>query len=257
MGNIGSKHFVIACLAVATMSAGASVHAQKAKRVLASTNTSRAAIDADQPAKRPDFGREKPSKDAYQVAYWVLNSGDNEGSSFVIVDKVQARAYVFGIDGRLRGAAAVLLGLAKGDETVPGVGDRELSNISPEERTTPAGRFVAEPGRNAHGEDIVWVDYEAAVSMHRVLTSNPAEHRLERLASPKVSEHRISFGCINLPVSFYEQVVAPTVNDGATIIYVLPETQSPADVFGFRDAGKGKPPRTVPKAASAFYLAGA
>src|SRR5258706_176703 len=107
MGNIGSKHFVIACLAVATMSAGASVHAQKAKRVLASTSTSRVAADTNQTGKRPDFAKEKPSRDAYQVAYWVLNSGDNEGSSFVIVDKVQARAYVFGIDGRLRGAAAV------------------------------------------------------------------------------------------------------------------------------------------------------
>ena len=215
------------------------------------------AAGATVPWKRPDFGREKPSKDAYEVAYWVLNSGDNEGSSFVSVDKKQARIYVFDTDGHLHGAAAVLLGLAKGDETAPGVGDRELSNIAPSERTTPAGRFVAEPGRNAHGADIVWVDYEAAVSMHRVLTNNPAERRLERLASPKPSEHRISFGCINLPTSFYEQVLAPTVNKDATVIYVLPETRSPAEVFGYRVAGRGRPPQTVPKTATAYYLEGA
>ena len=255
-----SLHLFIRRLLVAGMASAFSVAALAAtpKRAAALSAESRSAAAAPQPAaKRPDFGREKPSKDAYQVAYWVLNSGDHEGSSFVIVDKTKAHAYVFSVDGKLIGSAPVLLGLAKGDETVPGVGDRELSNIAPSERTTPAGRFVAEPGVNAHGADIVWVDYEAAVSMHRVLTSNPAERRLQRLSSPKPEEHRISFGCINLPVAFYEKVLAPTVKAGDTIIYVLPETRSPAEVFGFRDMGKGRPPQTVPKMASAFYLEGA
>ena len=43
---------------------------------------------------------------------------------------------------------------------------------------------LSEPGRNLQGEDIVWVDYDAAVSMHRVRANNPAERRLERLARP-------------------------------------------------------------------------
>jgi hypothetical protein len=62
----------------------------------------------------------------------------------------------------------VLLGLARGDVSVPGIGERKISDINPHERTTPAGRFISEPGRNLSGEDIVWVDYDAAVSMHRV-----------------------------------------------------------------------------------------
>jgi len=223
----------------------------------ASTTASASAGASATPVKRPDFGREKPSKDALQVASWVLNSNDNEGSAFVIVDKVRARVYVFTPEGKLHGAAPVLLGLTKGDDTFPGVGDRELSNIAPNERTTPAGRFVAEPGTNGHGQDIVWVDYEAAVSMHRVITSNPAERRLQRLASPKPDEHRISFGCINLPASFYEQVLAPTVAQKETIIYVLPETRPAAEVFGFREGSRNKPPQTVPRVASAFYLDGA
>lgn len=243
-------------VAASAMSLGVS-HAKPPKRAAVSSIDKGTAATSIAAVKRPDFGKEKPSKDSYQVAQWVLNSGDNEGSSFVIVDKTKARVYVFGTDGKLRGAAPALLGLAKGDETYPGVGDRELSNIAEHERTTPAGRYVAEPGVNAHGVDIVWVDYEAAVSMHRVITNNPAERRLQRLSSPDPGEHRISFGCINLPVSFYEKVLAPTVNDGATIIYVLPETQPPGEVFGFRDAGKGKTPQTVPKVASAFYLDGA
>lgn len=254
--------FLSAVIAMAASAFPLAATASTPKRAAAVAVESRAAATLSTTAvatafKRPDFGREKPSKDAYRVAYWVLNSADNEGSSFVIVDKVRARAYVFNVQGKLVGSAPVLLGLAKGDDTAPGVGDRELSNISPEERTTPAGRFVAEPGVNAHGKDIVWVDYEAAVSMHRVLTSNPAERRLQRLSSPRPEEHRISFGCINLPVAFYEKVLAPTVKSSDTIIYVLPETKSPEEVFGFRDAGKNKPPQTVPKAASSFYLEGA
>lgn len=54
----------------------------------------------------------------------------------------------------------------------------------PHERTTPAGRFLAEAGRNADGDDIFWVDYDVAVSMHRVRAHVPAERRLQRLASP-------------------------------------------------------------------------
>jgi hypothetical protein len=185
--------------------------------------------------KRADFGREHPSREALQVARWVLASGDNHGDAFVLVDKPRARIYVFEPNGRLRGAAPVLLGLARGDDTVPGIGDKKLSEIKTEERTTPAGRFVAEPGRNARGEDIVWVDYDAAVSMHRVITSNPAEHRLQRLATPTVKDNRISYGCINLPVSFYEKVLSPTVAAGETIVYVLPETRPASVVFGFRE----------------------
>jgi len=247
--------FTALVLAASALSLGVS-HAKPPKRAAASS-IEKIATAASPLVKRPDFGKERPSKDSYEVAQWVLNSGDNEGASFVIVDKAKARVYVFGVDGKLRGAAPALLGLAKGDETYPGVGDRELSNIAEHERTTPAGRYVAEPGINAHGVDIVWVDYDAAVSMHRVITNNPAERRLQRLSSPDPGEHRISFGCINLPVSFYEKVLSPTVNSGTTIIYVLPETQPPGAVFGFRDAGKGKAPQTVPKIASAFYLDGA
>ncbi len=58
-----------------------------------------------------------------------------------------------------------------------------MASILPEERTTPAGRFVAELGHNIKGEDIVWVDYDAAVSLHRVRATNPTERRLQRLAT--------------------------------------------------------------------------
>src|SRR5690348_13838670 len=49
-----------------------------------------------------------------QVARWVARSGDNRGAAYAILDKVDARLYVFGADGRLRGDSPVLLGAARG-----------------------------------------------------------------------------------------------------------------------------------------------
>jgi hypothetical protein len=129
------------------------------------------------------------------------------------------------------------MGSAQGDHTVPGIGDRPIAQVLPEERTTPAGRFVAELGMNTNGEDIVWVDYNAAVSMHRVRANVAAERRLERLASPQIDDNRISYGCINLPVAFYEGVLSPTVKAQGAIIYVLPETTTPQMVFNSYDVG--------------------
>lgn len=181
---------------------------------------------------RARFGNEPASTDARHIAQWALHSGDNRRRGVVVVDKKNARVFAFGADGALKGAAPALLGSAIGDHTVPGVGDKPLSQVRPEERTTPAGRFVAEAGRNANGEDIVWVDYDAAVSMHRVRPNVKAERRLERLASATAADNRISFGCINLPVSFYEKVLSPLVQGTGAVVYVLPETQSAALLFG-------------------------
>lgn len=179
----------------------------------------------------PDFQKERPSAPVRQVAQWALASGDPRGQSLVIVDKRMARVFVLDPQGRLRGAAPALLGLARGDDSVPGIGERPLSRIRPFERTTPAGRFVPEMGVNLQGEDIVWVDYDAAVSMHRVRAKVKSERRLQRLASPTPADNRISYGCINLPAQFYEQVLAPTVRAGA-VVYVLPEQRTLAEVFG-------------------------
>ncbi len=183
-----------------------------------------------------DFGSHKPSGDARRMANWIVQASDNQKHSFVIVDKKDARVYVFDANGRMKHNTPALLGSALGDDSVPGIGDKPLSQVQPEEKTTPAGRYVAELGMNTNGEDIVWVDYDAAVSMHRVRANNQSERRLERLASQTAEDNRISFGCINLPKTFYETVLQPTVKAGQTIVYVLPETRPLEKTFaGFRD----------------------
>ncbi|MGM9486319.1 hypothetical protein [Ideonella sp. YS5] len=199
--------------------------------------------------RKLDLGSEIASRDVRRVAQWVVESADNGTRNFVILDKRNAKVFVFEPGGKLLGASPVLLGYAAGDDTVPGIGERPIEQVRPQERTTPAGRFVAEPGRNARQEDVVWVDYDAAVSMHRVITTNPKEHRLERLATPTAADNRISYGCINLPPSFFESVLFPVFRGHKGIVYVLPEVKSLVDVFpgvknnGLRMAGgRASPP---------------
>ena len=197
-----------------------------------------APVPAPPGVRLADFNGEDASADARHVANWAVYTGDNQKRAFVIVDKADARVYVFGPDGKLRDSAPALLGSAHGDDTFPGVGDKPLAEVRPEEKTTPAGRFIAEPGLNANGEDIVWVDYAAAVSMHRIRPTVAQERRLERLATRTIEDNRISFGCINLPVTFYEDVLSPTVKKYGAVVYVLPETRPAQKVFGSFDVLK-------------------
>jgi hypothetical protein len=178
------------------------------------------------------FGDAPASSDARQVADWIADTGDNAGADFVIVDKKSARLYVFDADAGLRATTVVLLGAAVGDDSVPGIGTRPIAQVQAQERTTPAGRFMGERGHNALGRDVVWVDYEAAVSIHRVITSQLSEHRLQRLASAAVEDKRISYGCINVPVAFYEAYIRPTFAARRAPIYVLPDVKTVQQVFG-------------------------
>src|SRR5690606_35043252 len=113
-----------------------------------------------------------------QLAGWVVASGDNAARPFVIVDKTAATVAVYGPDGSLQGATPALLGAAIGDDSAPGIGERKLSAILPEERTTPAGRFVAAYGYAAGDRKVLWVDYGTAISLHAVPAGSPSERRL-------------------------------------------------------------------------------
>lgn len=183
-------------------------------------------------SRRARFGHENASDDVRQQADWVVLSGDNGGLPFMIIDKKEAKVFLFKADGQLAATTPALLGSALGDDSVPGIGERKLSSIRPEERTTPAGRFVASLGRNLSGVDILWVDYAGAVSLHRVVKGKPAERRQERLKTPTPLDNRISYGCINVPVRFYEDSVRPAFSATNGIVYILPETRSWQEVFG-------------------------
>ncbi|MBK1724139.1 L,D-transpeptidase [Thiocystis violacea] len=174
-------------------------------------------------SRQASFESESASRRTREMADWVVSSKDNLNMPFAIVDKVNAQVYVFDVDGQLRGSAPVLLGLGKGDHVAPGTANKPMSLIPPSQRTTPAGRFVSAMGPSLHGKEILWLDYENAISMHPVATSKPKERRVERLESPTPLDNRISFGCINVPAKFFDNVIHSTFSGTSGIVYVLPE----------------------------------
>jgi hypothetical protein len=182
-------------------------------------------------AASADFSGAPASSDARQMADWVMDTGDNHSQPFVIVDKKATEVFVFDGHGHLSGATSALLGLARGDDSAPGIGAKKLSDIRPDERTTPAGRFVASLGYGLGKQDILWVDYKTALALHRVLATSSREHRLQRLAAASPLDHRITFGCINVPVNFYDRIIQPAFTGTSGVVYILPETKSIADVF--------------------------
>lgn len=176
-----------------------------------------------QRAGKVDFGSVKASRRTRDMAEWVLRSQDNLNLPFAIVDKVNAKVYVFNAKGDFYGAAPVLLGLAKGDHSLPGIGDMPMSRIPPDQRTTPAGRFVSVMGRNHKGKDILWLDYDQALSMHAVVRGTARDRRAERLASPTSADNRISFGCINVPGDFFQDMIHGKFTGSGGVVYILPE----------------------------------
>jgi len=179
--------------------------------------------------RHADFGAESPSPEVRRMANWVADSHDNQTHAFVVIDKPNAKVYLFDNVAHLQTAVPTVIGSAIGDDTYPGVGDKPLSALKPYERTTPAGRFVAEVGEtSSRHEDVVWVDYDNAVSMHRIIK---VPERLKAIATPTPADNRLSNGCINLPPEFYEKALRPAVDHYGVIVYILPETRPIQQTF--------------------------
>jgi len=81
------------------------------------------------------------------------------------------------------------------------------------------------------GEEILWVDYESALSLHRVVAGTPKERRAERLRSETPLDNRISYGCINVPVTFFDRVVSQAFAGTYAIVYILPEALPIRELF--------------------------
>jgi primosomal protein N' len=178
------------------------------------------------------FPAARPSLQASQLVAWVIQTGDPQGRPFAVVDKKAAHLYVFHADGRLAGHSPALLGSTIGDHTVPGVGQRaQTGDVGPDERTTPAGRFEAQPGRNNKGEHVVWVDYQSAFAIHRLRPGFAYTARADRLQTVAANDKRVSWGCVIVPVAFYTEVVERVLGTQRSVVYVMPETHSVQQVF--------------------------
>ena len=193
-----------------------------------------------------DFRNYQPTPEARRMADWVVARHDNGRMPFIVLDKRDARLYVFQPNGELIDQTPVLLGAAHGDETYPGIGDVPIAQVKPYQRTTAAGRFVTRPGLDADHTDVVWLDYDAALAMHRVINKVKSEHRLQRIASPNPKVRRISWGCINIPIAFFDSYISPVFGKRQGVTYVIPERKTFAEVF----ENNGAAPQTVATASA-------
>lgn len=212
-------------LALAGLALIAAVPARSAASVRSSPSAHLPKLDA------ADDGVATRSEAATRVADWVAGSGDNGSLPYIIIDKKAAALFLFSANGKPLGHVPILIGIAIGDEASPGIGTKNLAEIGPAEKTTPAGRFLAKFGVAAGKQKVLWVDYATSVALHPIPNSNKKEHRRERMLSPSIDDNRITFGCINVPTLFYSKSVRPLFQKKGGYVYILPDIKPLEDVF--------------------------
>lgn len=208
-------------LALMLALATASVHAAPNAPAKAPATAPAATVDALASA----------SAELQRMAQWVAASRDNAGMPYLLIDKVNARVYAFDGNGKLRSSAPALLGMARGD-ILRASNDTPVDDIAPEDRVTPAGRFVSRLAHDSHGKELLVIDYAASLSLHPIIKGTPEERRAERMRSATAQDNRISHGCINVPVDFYSNVVSPAFANTRGVVYILPETQAGSAMLG-------------------------
>lgn len=182
-------------------------------------------------AKRADFRSEKAAPGVQEIADWAVRSRDHRGLPFIVVDKLNAKAYAFDRAGVLLKSTPVLLGMGVGDKLPPGVAEMDMYKTQPWQRVTPAGRFFAEEDKNLAGETVLWVDYDSGIALHRMPARKTKQRRHERMVSADPVEHRITYGCINVPAAYYDRIVHPQFRTQGGMVYVLPDSTPLKAVF--------------------------
>jgi hypothetical protein len=185
-----------------------------------------------QPASSDAEDGANQSAAAMRVADWIAASGDNGSLPYIVLDKKTASLFLFNAKRKLLGRVPVLIGVAAGDDATPGVGRKKLAEIGPAEKTTPAGRFLAKYGWAAGRQRVLWVDYADSVALHPIpKDASKKEHRRQRMLSATADDNRITFGCINVPTTFYSKRVRPLFQKKGGYVYVLPDTKPLEIVF--------------------------
>jgi hypothetical protein len=170
-----------------------------------------------------DLARVRASPEVGHVAQWAVESRDHAGLPFVVVDKARARLFAFDGSGRLLASAPVLLGASRADGPAAPA-------------ATPAGRFVAATWLSVHGNRIVWINGEAAVSLHGIPSGVSPGRGPQRLASDDVGDKRISDGSLHVAGQFYRDYLSP-LEAQASVVYVLPEVLPVREVFDSHERG--------------------
>ena len=229
--RIGRRTGLVAALMLALLASPDASAAAKPSHPAKSAKASRPKrkpVKASEARPAPQIA---PSEAASRLLSWSAVEHDNGSLPYIVIDKQAAALFLFKAAGEAVGQAPVLIGIGVGDDSSPGVGAKNLSEIGPAERTTPAGRFVAKFGRAFGHTRVLWVDYANSVALHAVITTNKKERRVARLLSATPDDNRITFGCINVGTSFYTKQLRPLLQKAGGVVYILPDTKPFDDVF--------------------------
>ena len=199
--------------------------------VLAVTNGIYPAYGGENPTDTTRFRVTNAEKAVDRTLSWIGDTNDNKQLPFALIDKKNAKIFVFQANGTPVASASVLLGIARLDRINPGTLNAKLGDITAEDRVTPAGRYRARTGRDLHGRELLWVDYDYAIAIHPV-AEVAGQQRTVRLQSATPDDNRITWGCINASASFYKTVISPLFKPKGGIVYILPEEIAVEDYIG-------------------------
>lgn len=111
--------------------------------------------------------------------------------------------------------------------------------------STPVGEYRLEQRStdvSGYGGDLlVFREAETSVfAIHRVITFNPAQQRLQRLQSNKARDRIITDGCINVAPEVYSQLVDCCSNQTLVITNEIRADHDPGSAVGLRDDPAGE-----------------
>lgn len=181
---------------------------------------------------------ERPKVDFKEVAVpgYIQQVADNRmrahpNKPIVIVDKQMGLTYMIDANGVLAGKSASLTGKTKGDfRSEEAKKTASVESIAEKDKVTEAGMFEGALKKSEdYGRVITLQEFNNySVALHQTYLKKPAERRQERLESATPEDNRISFGCINVPNEFMQNVVLKSIPYGMTRfpIVVIPESKS-------------------------------
>ena len=150
----------------------------------------------------------------------IVAQNDNQGKQFIVADKQAGTLTMYTASGQQITSTPTLFGKTKGDSvssknTPSGRFETKQANVSTEGYGGSA-QVLTQNGQNLQLGDSTY-------AIHRVYTKYASENRQGRLDTPTATDNRISLGCINVPVDFYDTYLN---SDQATVVYVMPETDA-------------------------------
>jgi hypothetical protein len=161
---------------------------------------------------------------------------ENGDKRFLMVDKSLGRILLFE-DGKPVFMGRALTGESTADNLPPNELKEKFDNLDAlQYKVTPAGRFTVVRGYdNEYGGPLLDVKEikgkDWGIAIHQVYLGIPAEHRAERLKSPRDDDKNITYGCINVTRNTIKLLLRELPETGATALYVLPRDEPNTDAY--------------------------